>query len=165
MEAQVLQYQTNQQTSERLLQSKNDEIMLKWVVLFWSKLWWIDVVTKPAFWISTEPSKVETPSWKSVLSPYAGILPRIVWVQMLLVGWRECSRCCLWIDVQVLERVEIEGQEMCYCRLTSKSVGSFRRIIQRRLVWNIDETTEKWLQLQAVRDAFPSISKHAICQI
>ena len=29
MEAQVMQYQTNQQTNERLLQAKNDEIMLK----------------------------------------------------------------------------------------------------------------------------------------
>ena len=31
MEAQVMQYQTNQQTNERLLQAKNDEIMLKQV--------------------------------------------------------------------------------------------------------------------------------------
>ncbi|KNB43131.1 hypothetical protein JH06_3332 [Blastocystis sp. subtype 4] len=48
-------------------------------------------------------------------------------------------------NVEVLLHVVVENQDMCYCRLTYPTVGSFRY-----------ESTCKWLQLDVLRQSFPS---------
>ena len=47
-------------------------------------------------------------------------------------------------NVEVLLHVVVENQDMCYCRLTYPTVGSFH------------ESTCKWLQLDVLRQSFPS---------
>ena len=57
--------------------------------------------------------------------------------------------------ISILEFTVIHGMEMCFCELKAKAVGSFGSLSSSP--WFIDELSYKWLFLQTVTSAYPSI--------